>query len=80
MNMKLNKELHISLVKYKISGDVIRSIYSVGFPSIIMASVGSVMTFGMNKILMGFSFYCNGGIWRVFQAAELYFYASVWTE
>ena len=34
-------------VKYKISGDVIRSIYSVGFPSIIMASVGSVvMTFG----------------------------------
>ena len=55
MNMKLNKELHISLVKYKISGDVIRSIYSVGFPSIIMASVGSVMTFGMNKILMGFT-------------------------
>ena len=29
VNMKLNKELHISLVKYKISGDVIRSIYSV---------------------------------------------------
>ena len=55
VNMKLNKELHISLVKYKISGDVIRSIYSVGFPSIIMASVGSVMTFGMNKILMGFT-------------------------
>ena len=52
VNMKLNKELHISLVKYKISGDVIRSIYSVGFPS----------------------------IWRVFQASELYFYASVWTE
>ena len=42
-------------MKYKISGDVIRSIYSVGFPSIIMASVGSVMTFGMNKILMGFT-------------------------
>ena len=55
VNIKLNKELHISLVKYKISGDVIRSIYSVGFPSIIMASVGSVMTFGMNKILMGFT-------------------------
>ena len=79
VNMKLNKELHISLVKYKISGDVIRSIYSVGFPSIIMASVGSVMTFGMNKILMGFTS-THGGIWRVFQAAELYFYASVWTE
>ncbi len=42
-------------MKYRISGDVIRGIYSVGFPSIIMASVGSVMTFGMNKILMGFT-------------------------
>ena len=55
MNIKLNKELHISLVKYKLNGEVIRHIYSVGFPSIIMASVGSVMTFGMNKILMGFT-------------------------
>ena len=55
MNMKLNKELYISLVKYKLNGEVIRNIYSVGFPSIIMASVGSVMTFGMNKILMGFT-------------------------
>lgn len=55
VNVKLNKELHISLTRYRISGAVIRQIYSVGFPSIIMASVGSVMTFGMNKILMGFS-------------------------
>lgn len=55
INVKVNKELHISLTKYRISGEVIRNIYSVGFPSIIMASVGSVMTFGMNKILMGFT-------------------------
>ena len=55
VNIRLNKELHISLTKYRISGDVIRNIYSVGFPSIIMASVGSVMTFGMNKILMSFT-------------------------
>ena len=55
VNIKLNKELHISLIKYRISGNVIRNIYSVGVPSIIMASVGSVMTFGMNKILMGFT-------------------------
>ena len=42
-------------MKYKLSANVVKNIYSVGFPSIIMASVGSVMTFGMNKILMGFS-------------------------
>ena len=28
---------------------------TVGIPSIIMASIGSVMTFGMNKILIAFS-------------------------
>ena len=55
VNVKVNKELHISLKKYRISGEVIREIYGVGFPSIIMASVGSIMTFGMNKILMGFT-------------------------
>lgn len=34
---------------------IIRNIYSVGVPSIIMASIGSVMTFGMNKILIAFT-------------------------
>lgn len=54
-NKKKNHELQISLRKYKLSGKVVKSIYSVGVPSIIMASIGSVMTFGMNKILMGFT-------------------------
>ena len=30
-------------------------IYAVGVPSIVMSSIGSVMTFGMNKILIAFS-------------------------
>ena len=33
----------------------IKEIYAVGIPSIIMASIGSVMTFGLNKILLVFS-------------------------
>lgn len=54
-NRKNNPELHVSLRRYKLSGRVVRGIYSVGIPSIIMASIGSVMTFGMNKILMAFT-------------------------
>ena len=54
-NVKKNKELHISITKYRLSGIVVKQIYSVGIPSIIMASIGSVMTFGMNKILMAFT-------------------------
>jgi Na+-driven multidrug efflux pump len=33
----------------------VKAIYSVGVPSILMMSIGSVMTFGMNKILLMFS-------------------------
>lgn len=54
-NRKKNPEIHVSLRRYKLSGKVVRGIYSVGIPSIIMASIGSVMTFGMNKILMAFT-------------------------
>ena len=34
---------------------MIKKIYSVGLPSIIMQSIGSVMVYGLNKILIGFS-------------------------
>lgn len=55
INRAKNHELHLSLRTFRIDGGIIRRIYSVGIPSIIMASVGSVMTFGMNKILIAFS-------------------------
>ena len=54
-NRKWNKEIRISLKQYRLSGRVVAHIYSIGIPSIIMASVSSVMTFGMNKILMMFT-------------------------
>ncbi|MDO4168537.1 MAG: MATE family efflux transporter [Lachnospiraceae bacterium] len=54
-NMKYNQEIEINLKKYKLSSHVVGHIYSIGVPSIIMASVSSVMTFGMNKILMSFT-------------------------
>ena len=58
-NIKKNKEIKLSIRKFKWSGKVVKGIYAVGVPSIIMASVGSVMTFGMNKILIAFSSTAN---------------------
>lgn len=55
LNVKKNWEIEIHPSKYRLSFDVVKHIYSIGIPSIIMASIGSVMTFGMNKILMVFS-------------------------
>ncbi|MGN0594206.1 MAG: MATE family efflux transporter [Hominimerdicola sp.] len=55
LNVKFNKELTVNPIKYKPDGRIIKKIYAVGLPSIIMQSIGSVMTYTMNKILMGFS-------------------------
>ena len=54
-NAKKNTEITLSFKGFRPNGHIIRRIYSVGVPSIIMASIGSVMTFGMNKILIGFT-------------------------
>lgn len=55
MNRKKNHEIHISFRNFKWSGEVVKNIYAVGIPSIVMSSIGSVMTFGLNKILIAFS-------------------------
>ncbi len=54
-NIRFNKELRLSLHGLKPDWPLIGRIYKVGFPSIIMISVGSVMNYGMNLILLGFS-------------------------
>ena len=54
-NITKNKDIHIHLKGFRPNHTVILNIYTVGIPSIIMMSIGSVMTFGMNKILLMFS-------------------------
>ncbi|MBQ2945402.1 MAG: MATE family efflux transporter [Clostridia bacterium] len=54
-NLKLNKDIHISFKGFKPDGKIIKNIYSVGLPSILMQSVGSVMVFFMNSILSSFT-------------------------
>lgn len=56
LNLKKNRELHLSFQRmFRPSADVIRKIYFVGVPSILMMSIGSVMSYLMNRILVGFS-------------------------
>ena len=55
-NLKFNNEIHISLKKIlKPSSRIIGEIYYVGVPSILMMSIGSIMTYLMNRILGSFS-------------------------
>jgi len=53
-NLHVNKEISICLKGFRPSLRIIKRIYSVGIPSIIMQSIASVMTFGLNRILLGF--------------------------
>ncbi len=55
INHKKNTEIHLQLKGFRPDGHIIGLIYRVGIPSIIMQSIGSVMTYGMNKILLTFS-------------------------
>ena len=54
-NLKKNKELTLSWKDMKPHGATIGRIYSVGVPAIVMQSIGSVMTFMLNQILIAFS-------------------------
>ena len=55
MNLKFNRDVHIRPREIRWNGAIAREIYRVGFPTIVMQSIGSVMVFGMNKILFGFT-------------------------
>ena len=54
-NCKKNTELDLNMRTFRPNKTIIATIYKVGVPSIIMQSIGSVMVFGMNKILLIFS-------------------------
>ncbi len=55
LNYKFNKEIYISFRGFRPDGAMIAKIYSVGFPSIIMQAIGSIMNYLMNQILLSFA-------------------------
>ncbi len=48
-------EVTISFRGFRVNWNTVRNIYAVGFPAIIMQSIGSVMVMGMNAILIAFT-------------------------
>lgn len=55
LNIRYNKDININMKSFRPNRNIISGIYAVGVPSIIMQAIGSVMTFGMNKILIQFT-------------------------
>ena len=55
INIKRNPDIHIRPREIRWNRQVAGEIYRVGLPSIVMQSISSIMTFGMNKILISFT-------------------------
>ena len=54
-NLTRNPDVQFKFRGFRPSRPIIGGIYSVGVPSIAMQSIGSVMVFGMNQILLAFT-------------------------
>ena len=54
-NQKKNTEIRLSISNIRPDKQTLKQIYEVAVPAILMQSIGSVMTFFMNKILLGFT-------------------------
>lgn len=55
LNITLNKEITFRLKGFRPDGEIIKKIYIVGIPTIIMISIGSFMIFSLNRILLSFT-------------------------
>lgn len=55
LNLHYNKEISLAPRGLRVHGETLRRILTIGLPSVVMQSIGSVMTFTMNQILIAFS-------------------------
>lgn len=55
LNQTKNREVRIRMKGFRPDGQVIKQIYEIAVPSIIMQAIGSVMNYGMNRILITFT-------------------------
>ncbi|MCR5478062.1 MAG: MATE family efflux transporter [Lachnospiraceae bacterium] len=53
LNLKKNPDIHFTIRGFRPDLQIIKNIYAVGLPAIVMQAIGSVMNFGMNSILLG---------------------------
>lgn len=55
INLKYNTDVQMHVRLLRPHGESLRQILYIGIPSVLMVTISSIMTFCMNKILIGFS-------------------------
>ena len=72
-NFRSNPDVHLGLKYLKMKKYVTGGILTVGIPSIVMNSIGSVMNFGMNQILQSFQETATGVFGIYFKLQSFFF-------
>ena len=72
-NFKQNPDVQLELQYLRLHKNVVRPILTVGIPSIVMNSIGSLMNFGMNQILQGFQETATGVFGIYFKLQSFFF-------
>ena len=75
-NLWKNHDIKISFKGFCPNRSIIANIYKIGFPSIIMQSIGSIMTAGMNVILMDLS-KTSAAVFGVYFKLQSFFFMPV---
>lgn len=75
-NIKKNPDIQMSVKELKLSKEATKKIFVVGIPSMVMMAVGSVMNFGMNQILQGFSETATG-VFGIYYKVQSFFFMPV---
>ena len=73
LNEKYNPEVQFGRRYAKLDGQIVKAILTVGIPSIVMNAIGSVMNFGMNQILQGFTETATGVFGIYFKIQSFFF-------
>ncbi len=55
INYKINHEVKLHFKGFRPDKEIIKQIYIIGIPSIVMQAMGSLMTYGINLILISFT-------------------------
>ena len=71
-----NTDVRLKLKGFRPSGEIIGTIYKIAVPSIFMQAIGSVMTAGMNLILMGLSS-TAAAVFGVYYKLQSFFFMPV---
>ena len=72
-NEKYNPEVQFGRRYARLDGPTVKAILTVGIPSIIMNGIGSIMNFGMNQILQGFTETATGVFGIYFKLQSFFF-------